>query len=133
VAKTAGYHATRVLGIGGSGVVTLSQILAAAATLSDHAVITLDQTGLAQKGGAVVSDVKIDTSAEMVAHKAAPGEVDLYLGADLRGRSPQLSAADPRRTRAVVSTTKVNVRSSPPTGFLLCTGRVERLRPWQGR
>jgi indolepyruvate ferredoxin oxidoreductase len=51
VAKTAGYHATRVLGIGGSGVVTLSQILAAAATLSDHAVITLDQTGLAQKGG----------------------------------------------------------------------------------
>ncbi|MDQ6527381.1 indolepyruvate ferredoxin oxidoreductase family protein [Nocardioides sp. LHD-245] len=107
-----GHHTTRILGIGGSGVVTLSQILATAAGLAGRTVATLDQTGLAQKGGAVVSDVKIGQPAGSVAPKAAAEEVDLYLGADL------LVAADPRnlsavhrtRTRAVVSTTRI------PTG-----------------
>ncbi|WP_331773064.1 indolepyruvate ferredoxin oxidoreductase family protein (plasmid) [Embleya sp. NBC_00888] len=107
-----GHHTTRILGIGGSGVVTLSQILATAASLAGRTVATLDQTGLAQKGGAVVSDVKIGQPAGPVASKAAAEEVDLYLGADL------LVAADPRnltathrtRTRAVVSTTRI------PTG-----------------
>src|SRR5204863_8013062 len=47
------------MGIGGTGVVTVSQILGTAATLEGFCVWGLDQTGLAQKGGAVVSDLKL--------------------------------------------------------------------------
>ncbi len=111
-APIAGHHTTRVLGIGGSGVVTLSQILAAAANLAGRQAVSLDQTGLAQKGGAVISDVKIGTDAESMASKAASQEVDLYLGADLLvAADPRnLTSTDPGRTVAVVSTSQV------PTG-----------------
>jgi indolepyruvate ferredoxin oxidoreductase len=107
-----GHHTTRVLGIGGSGVVTLSQILTAAASDAGLEVATLDQTGLAQKGGAVISDVKVGQVRTGVASKAAAGEVDLYLGADLLvAADPRnLGSAHPDRTLAVVSTTQV------PTG-----------------
>ena len=116
-ARTAaeGPHVTRITGVGGTGVVTLSQILSTAAMLAGRQVKALDQTGLAQKGGAVVSDVKIaDTELEL-AGKAAAGECDLYLGCDiLVAADPKnLAAADPDRTVAVVSTTEV------PTGAMV--------------
>ena len=44
-------------GIGGTGVVTINALLATAAWIDGLSVITLDQTGLAQKGGAVVSSI----------------------------------------------------------------------------
>ncbi|WP_431919605.1 indolepyruvate ferredoxin oxidoreductase family protein [Amycolatopsis tucumanensis] len=102
----------RITGVGGSGVVTLSQILGTAATVAGLPVRSLDQTGLAQKGGAVVSDVKIG---EAEANKAAAGECDLYLGADLLvAADPRhLAVADPQRTVAVVSTARV------PTGAMV--------------
>ena len=108
-------HTTRITGVGGTGVVTLSQILAAAARFAGREVRSLDQTGLAQKGGAVVSDVKISASAINRASKAAAGECDLYLGCDLlvAADGKNLSVTDPRRTVAVVSTTKV------PTGQMI--------------
>ncbi|MGH3267191.1 MAG: indolepyruvate ferredoxin oxidoreductase family protein, partial [Trebonia sp.] len=77
-----GQHTTRILGIGGSGVVTVSQILSAAAANAGLHVQSLDQTGLAQKGGAVVSDIKISHTPLDGANKAAADEADLYLGAD---------------------------------------------------
>ncbi|MDQ0779899.1 indolepyruvate ferredoxin oxidoreductase [Streptomyces aurantiacus] len=109
------HHTTRILGIGGSGVVTVSQILSVAAALAGLKVQSLDQTGLAQKGGAVVSDIKISRTEHHVANKAADGEVDLYLGADLlvAADPTQLSAAAPGRTVAIVSTAKV------PTGGMV--------------
>jgi indolepyruvate ferredoxin oxidoreductase len=108
-------HTTRVLGVGGSGVVTLSQILSVAATLAGKQVRALDQTGLAQKGGAVVSDIKICDQPFELAGKAAAGECDLYLGADLlvAADPKNLAVADPARTVAVVSTTEV------PTGRMV--------------
>ena len=51
--------AMRILGVGGTGVVTVSQMPATAALLDGKSVRGLDQTGLAQKGGAVISDLKI--------------------------------------------------------------------------
>ncbi len=94
---------------------TVLQILAAAAGFAGREVRTLDQIGLAQKGGAVVSDVKISASPLPVASKAAAGECDLYLGCDLlvAADPKNLTVADPARTVAVVSTTKV------PTGRMV--------------
>ncbi|HKH97028.1 MAG TPA: indolepyruvate ferredoxin oxidoreductase family protein, partial [Beijerinckiaceae bacterium] len=48
-----------VTGVGGTGVVTIGAILGMAAHLEGKGVVTLDMVGLAQKGGAVVSHVKL--------------------------------------------------------------------------
>jgi indolepyruvate ferredoxin oxidoreductase len=105
----------RITGIGGTGVVTLAQILATAAFLDGRHVRMLDQIGLAQKGGAVVSDIKVTAAPVAQAGKMAAGECDLYLACDsLVGTDPaHLRAADPGRTTAVVSTTEV------PTGRMV--------------
>lgn len=110
-----GTHTTRILGVGGTGIVTLSQILSMAATLAGRNVRSLDQTGLAQKGGAVVSDVKITDNDAQLANKAAAGECDLYLGCDslVAADAANLAVADPARTVAVVSTSEV------PTGPMI--------------
>ncbi len=73
-------HTTRITGVGGTGVVTVAQVLAMAATMAGKHVRALDQTGLAQKGGAVVSDLKITDEPIEQSNKAMTGECDLYLG-----------------------------------------------------
>ena len=102
----------RLTGVGGTGVVTVSQVLATAGLIAGWHARSLDQTGLAQKGGAVVSDVRFSRSGAAPTNKLGAGECDLYLGCDL------LVAADPKnlavtaadRTVAVVSVAEV------PTG-----------------
>jgi indolepyruvate ferredoxin oxidoreductase len=108
-------HTTRITGIGGTGVVTISQILTTAATMAGRFVRSLDQTGLAQKGGAVVSDIKIAEQSMTEANRAGEGECDLYLGCDLlvAADSRYLRSANPSRTVAVVSTSAV------PTGSMV--------------
>lgn len=105
----------RINGIGGTGVVTLAQIVATAAVISGRHVRALDQTGLAQKGGAVVSDLRISDVPTEASNKLARGECDLYLGCDvLVAASPaNLLVADPARTTAVVATGEV------PTGAMV--------------
>ncbi|WP_410614897.1 indolepyruvate ferredoxin oxidoreductase family protein [Amycolatopsis sp. lyj-109] len=105
----------RITGIGGTGVVTVTQILATAAVLDGRHVRTLDQTGLAQKGGAVVSDLKVTAELVEQAPKLAAGECDLYLACDalVGADAANLGVADPARTTAVVSTTEV------PTGRMV--------------
>ena len=99
----------RMVGIGGTGVVTLAAILEVAATLDGLYTVGLDQTGLSQKAGPVVSDLHItaDPRAEAVTHPA--GTADLLLGFDLIGTASEknLRVASPDRTRAVVSTSYV--------------------------
>ncbi|MCR6487938.1 indolepyruvate ferredoxin oxidoreductase family protein [Amycolatopsis sp. OK19-0408] len=105
----------RITGIGGTGVVTVTQILATAAVLDGRHVRTLDQTGLAQKGGAVVSDLKVTAEPVEQAPKLATGECDLYLACDalVGADAANLGVADAARTTAVVSTTEV------PTGRMV--------------
>ncbi|WP_439381640.1 indolepyruvate ferredoxin oxidoreductase family protein [Amycolatopsis lexingtonensis] len=105
----------RITGIGGTGVVTVTQILATAAVLDGRHVRTLDQTGLAQKGGAVVSDLKVTAEPVEQAPKLATGECDLYLACDalVGADAANLAVADAGRTTAVVSTTEV------PTGRMV--------------
>ncbi|MEA2171280.1 MAG: indolepyruvate ferredoxin oxidoreductase, partial [Solirubrobacteraceae bacterium] len=96
----------RMIGIGGTGVVTVSQILGMAAHLDGLEVSSLDQTGLAQKGGPVVSDVLISDEPIDGTNRAAPGSVDAYLVFDPLGgaEARNLRTASPERTTAVVST-----------------------------
>jgi len=51
--------AIRLAGIGGTGVVTIAQIIGTAATISGGVARGLDQTGLSQKAGPVISDITI--------------------------------------------------------------------------
>jgi indolepyruvate ferredoxin oxidoreductase len=105
----------RMMGIGGTGVVTVNQVLGMAALLDGLHVSGLDQTGLSQKGGPVVSDLRITREARAAASKAPAGSIDLYLGFDLLGAATakNLLTADRERTVAVVSTSAV------PTGRMV--------------
>ncbi|MCW2829395.1 MAG: Indolepyruvate ferredoxin oxidoreductase, partial [Aeromicrobium sp.] len=104
----------RLMGVGGTGVVTTSQVLATAAVLAGRHVRTLDQTGLAQKGGAVVSDVKISHAPIQAGNKVSEGDCDLYLGYDLlvAARADNAAVLSPSGT-AIVSTSIV------PTGAMV--------------
>jgi len=99
----------RMPGIGGTGVVTVSRILQMAAHIDGFYAAGLDQTGLSQKGGAVISDVRISTRPIDSAVRAGAGSADLLLGLDLLGveSSDSLAVADPMRTVAVVNTAEV--------------------------
>ena len=104
-----------VMGIGGTGSVTVVATIANAARLEGKHVIGLDQTGLAQKGGAVISDIKITHQPFDGSNKISDGRTDLYLGFDiLNATDPKnLDKCLPERTIAVVSTT------ATPTGQMI--------------
>ncbi len=93
-------------GIGGTGVVTVNAILAAAATMDGLHVLSLDQTGLAQKGGAVVSHLMLSRQPVASSPRANAGSVDLILGYDLLGvlALDNLKSAHSTRTAAVLNT-----------------------------
>ena len=96
----------RITGVGGTGVVTTARIVATAAQLAGMSVRGLDQTGIAQKGGSVCSDLRVDLEPAVDAHRIGAGDCDLYLGCDLLvGADPRhLGVASPDRTVAVMST-----------------------------
>jgi indolepyruvate ferredoxin oxidoreductase len=109
-----------VMGIGGTGSVTVVATIANAARLEGKHVIGLDQTGLAQKGGAVISDIKITNEPFTGSNKVSDGRTDLYLGFDiLNATDPKnLDKCHPERTIAVVSTTQT------PTGQMVSNRKV---------
>ncbi|HKW53249.1 MAG TPA: indolepyruvate ferredoxin oxidoreductase family protein, partial [Stellaceae bacterium] len=73
-----------VTGIGGTGVVTIDALIGMAAHLEGKGATVLDQTGLAQKGGAVTCHLRIARSpSEIHAVRIAAGEADLVLGCDM--------------------------------------------------
>jgi indolepyruvate ferredoxin oxidoreductase len=95
-----------VTGIGGTGVVTVAQILGMAAHVDGKAVTSLDQTGLAQKNGAVVSHVRLCDSADRLhAVRIAAGGADLLLACDMvvAAGFDTLSKLKAGRTAAVVN------------------------------
>ena len=90
-------------------------MLGTAALLDGKHVRGLDQTGLSQKGGPVVSHLKITERPEELSNKIAAGAADCYLGFDVLVATapPNLDHARPDRTIAVVSTSQV------PTGAMV--------------
>ena len=77
-------YAIIVTGVGGTGVVTIGAIIGMAAHLEGKGCGMIDMAGLAQKGGAVFSHVKLAPRPQDIhAIRVAAGEADLVLGCDL--------------------------------------------------
>ncbi len=73
-----------VTGVGGTGVVTIGALLGMAAHIEGRGCSILDQTGLAQKGGSVMSHIRLAPSPEdLHAVRIAAGGADVMLGCDL--------------------------------------------------
>jgi indolepyruvate ferredoxin oxidoreductase len=95
-----------VTGIGGTGVITIGQIIGMAAHLEGKGVTVLDMSGLAQKYGAVMSHVQLAARPEqMHATRLDTGGASLVLGCDLvvTASSEAIAKMAPARTRAVVN------------------------------
>jgi indolepyruvate ferredoxin oxidoreductase len=96
-----------IVGVGGTGVITVAAVIAMAAHLDGLAASTFDMTGLAQKNGAVFSHVRIaPTLGDIHAQRIGRGEADLLLAFDVVGAAVDdvFLALAPERTFAVVST-----------------------------
>ncbi|MGH7035670.1 MAG: indolepyruvate ferredoxin oxidoreductase family protein [Stellaceae bacterium] len=105
-----------VTGVGGTGVLTVAHIIGMAAHIDGVAALALDITGLAQKGGAVISHLRIARKAgDLRAPRIPSGGADLLLASDMvvaassEGRHV-ISAA---RTRGVIDT-----HVTPVAGFI---------------
>ncbi|AXB48226.1 indolepyruvate ferredoxin oxidoreductase [Amycolatopsis albispora] len=91
----------RMPGIGGTGVVTASQILQMAAHLDGRFAAGLEQVGLAQKGGPVVSDIRIAKQPVRGALRASRGTADVLIGFDVLGAAEAANLAVARTGHAV--------------------------------
>ncbi|HVW55954.1 MAG TPA: indolepyruvate ferredoxin oxidoreductase family protein [Rhizobiaceae bacterium] len=97
-------------GIGGTGVVTIGAILGMAAHLEGKGCGMIDMAGLAQKGGAVFSHIRIAKTPEDInAIRVSAGKADLILGCDLvvSGAKKVLAAARVGQTVFVANTAEV--------------------------
>ncbi len=99
-----------VTGVGGTGIVTIGGVLGMAAHLEGKGIGIIDQAGLAQKGGAVYSHIRIANKPEDIhAIRVAAGECDLVLGGDMVvvGNKKVLSTAKLGATTMVVNTAEI--------------------------
>jgi indolepyruvate ferredoxin oxidoreductase len=73
-----------VTGVGGTGVVTIGGVLGMAARIDEIGATVLDQTGLAQKGGAVTTHLRFAREqAKLHAVRIAAGDANAVLGCDM--------------------------------------------------
>jgi indolepyruvate ferredoxin oxidoreductase len=99
-----------VTGVGGTGVVTIGALLGMAAHLEGKGCTVLDMTGLAQKGGAVYSHVRIaERPEEIHAVRIAAGNARLLLGCDLvvSASADALSKLERDHSRAIVNSHEI--------------------------
>ncbi|MDT5197919.1 MAG: indolepyruvate ferredoxin oxidoreductase [Mycobacterium sp.] len=102
-------------GIGGTGIVTVNQILATAALRAGYDVESLDQIGLSQKAGPVVSHLRFAAAKLDPSNRLTPGSADCIVAFDLltAADTNNLGYGDPGKTITVVSTSKT------PTGDMV--------------
>jgi indolepyruvate ferredoxin oxidoreductase len=110
-------------GVGGTGIVTANRLLAHAALRAGFVAKGVDQTGLSQKAGAVVSHLHIARSDDdITTSTVADGDADLYLSGDIlqAAAAPHLRRVAAGRTVAVVDTAFV-----PTASMLQGNGSVD--------
>ena len=96
-----------ITGIGGTGIVTIAQILGTAAHIEGNAAGVIDMAGLAQKGGAVFSHLRIAKQPDDIHAIRIPARgAHLVLGGDIVvvGSKRVLSAMRPGETTVIVNT-----------------------------
>jgi indolepyruvate ferredoxin oxidoreductase len=116
-----GVHNIFLAGIGGTGIVTVNQVLAMAALRSGLHAEGLDQTGLSQKAGPVTSHLRLSAEAFESSNRISPGSADCILAFDLLTAvdAKNIGYGDPNRTIAVASTSKT------PTGDMVYDSGVD--------
>ncbi|MBT9475159.1 indolepyruvate ferredoxin oxidoreductase family protein [Polaromonas sp.] len=95
-----------ITGVGGTGVVTIGALMGMAAHLEGKGVLVLDMAGLAQKGGAVMSNVRLAaTPAGLHAARVASRQADVVVGCDLMVAAAKeaLGTMSTSRTRTVMN------------------------------
>ena len=122
-----------ITGIGGTGVVTTGQLIGTAAMLDGSDVHGLDQIGLSQKAGPVVSDLRITRRGRLGSNRLGNRQADLLLAFDLLvAASPTgLDAADAARTSVVGSMDLVPPGAKtahPEIGMPTASELIERVR-----
>ncbi len=113
---TATAYGIVVAGVGGTGVITIGQLLGMAAHIEGKGIVTQDAAGLAQKGGATWSHVLIaDTPEEIRTTRVGMAAADLILGCD-----PIVTAGKETTLRMREGRTRValNSHSAPTAAFV---------------
>ncbi|ANY23870.1 indolepyruvate ferredoxin oxidoreductase family protein [Gordonia terrae] len=118
--ELSGTHNVFLAGVGGTGIVTVNQVLGVAALRAGLHVEGLDQTGLSQKAGPVTSHLRLSRDPAERSNRITPATADCILAFDM------LTAADSRnagygssdRTVTVASTSKT------PTGDMVYDASV---------
>ena len=120
VAPLTATHNVFLAGIGGTGIVTVNQVLATAALRAGLEVESLDQIGLSQKAGPVVSHLRFAPAGLEPSNRLTPGAADCIVAFDLlvAADGKNLDYGDTARTVAVASTSKT------PTGSMVYDASV---------
>jgi len=103
-------------GVGGTGVITIGQLLGMAAHLEGKGVVTQDAGGLAQKGGATWSHIQIANRPEAIfTTKVDTAKADLVIGSDpiVTASKYTLSVMQPGRTFVAL-----NSHGTPTAAFI---------------
>ena len=99
-----------IAGIGGTGVVTIGAILATAAQIDGKGSGVLDMTGLAQKGGAVKSFLRIfNDPKEISTIRLSYGDTNLLLGFDLLVSNDDevLKTLNKQKTKSIINSDEI--------------------------
>jgi indolepyruvate ferredoxin oxidoreductase len=105
-----------VTGVGGTGVITIGQIVAMAAHLEGKACSVLDMTGAAQKGGTVMSHVRLAPRAEdLHCTRVGVGAANLVIGCDLIVTATRDALM---RMREGATHAVVNLEKTPTSAFM---------------
>jgi indolepyruvate ferredoxin oxidoreductase len=106
LASRRGLYGVFLAGVGGTGIVTIGQLIGMAAHIEGTGCSVLDMAGLAQKGGAVLSHVVLAaSSADLLNTRVAMGEADVALLGDLVVGTSQeaIGRMLPGRTRVLLN------------------------------
>ncbi len=120
-----------MMGIGGTGVVTINQILAIAALIDGKHIRSLDQPGLSQKGGPVVSHLKLYNKDVEVSNKVGKGQADAYIVFDLLSATTDKNLSHANRGKTIADVRRIYFFGSAmvkSTGVLFPEGKILRNR-----
>src|SRR5450755_3409567 len=105
-----------VAGVGGTGVITIGQLLGMAAHIEGKGIVTQDSAGLAQKGGATWSHIQIANRTDGIfTTKVGTAEADLVIGCDPIVAANKATLAVMREGRTYVA---LNTHATPTAAFV---------------